>query len=80
MPECSIAWVKEFCRHRVVSAKIDGSELLPANGADEDHKVLRPVQDQIKGFRDAKLWLDAVDDASTLGEGDEDGQLEHNIR
>ncbi|RWW61141.1 hypothetical protein BHE74_00031828 [Ensete ventricosum] len=29
-------------------AEIGDSELLPTNGADEGHKVLRPIQDQIK--------------------------------
>ncbi|RZS25706.1 hypothetical protein BHM03_00058953 [Ensete ventricosum] len=48
-------------------------ELLPAHGADEGHKVLCPIQDQIKGFQDANLRLDATDDASTLGEGNEHG-------
>ncbi|RWW22892.1 hypothetical protein GW17_00012885, partial [Ensete ventricosum] len=37
------------------------------------HKVLCPIQDQIKGFQDANLRLDATDDASTLGEGNEHG-------
>ncbi|RWW84068.1 hypothetical protein BHE74_00007338 [Ensete ventricosum] len=59
--------------HLCQPTEIDGSELLLANGANEGHKVLRPIQDQIKGFRDAKLRLDAADDASTLGEGNKHG-------
>ncbi|RWW32309.1 hypothetical protein BHE74_00008161 [Ensete ventricosum] len=47
-------------------AKIGGSELLPANG--------------VKRFRDTKLRLDVADDASTLGEGNEYGQLEHSLQ
>ncbi|RRT77869.1 hypothetical protein B296_00000944 [Ensete ventricosum] len=31
-------------------AEIDDSELLPADGTDGDHKVLRPIQNKIKGF------------------------------
>ncbi|RWV80174.1 hypothetical protein BHE74_00027807 [Ensete ventricosum] len=56
--------------------EIGGSELLPTDGVDGAHKVLHPVQDQIKGFRYAKLWLDIADEASTLGEENEDGPLE----
>ncbi|RRT37361.1 hypothetical protein B296_00047648 [Ensete ventricosum] len=56
--------------------EIGGSELLPTDRVDGAHKVLHPIQDQIKGFRYAKLWLDTADEASTLGEEDEDEPLE----